>query len=129
LGIALPRRPDHQTAWYLSDDITLTKTILRDYINATVGFNGLAEATHIPPKSLMRMFTPAGNPRADNLFEIVNFLQHHEGVLFHIRQTPSQFKAQHGDPPQIASARLKFLGVGEQPASANMREKRKHAVL
>ncbi len=47
----------------LSGEITLAKTILRDYINATVGFTGLAEATHIPPKSLMRMFSPAGNPR------------------------------------------------------------------
>ena len=47
----------------LSGDITLAKTILRDYINATVGFSGLAEATHISPKSLMRMFSPAGNPR------------------------------------------------------------------
>jgi hypothetical protein len=31
----------------LSGDITLAKTILRDYVNATVGFSGLAEATHI----------------------------------------------------------------------------------
>jgi len=54
-------------------EITLAKTILRDYINATVGFTGLAEATHIPPKSLMRMFSPAGNPHAANLFEIVSF--------------------------------------------------------
>jgi hypothetical protein len=44
----------------LSGEITLAKTILRDYINATVGFTGLAGATHIPPKSLMRMFGPAG---------------------------------------------------------------------
>jgi DNA-binding phage protein len=69
----------------LSGDITLAKTILRDYINATVGFTSLAAATHIPPKSLMRMFGPAGNPRAANLFEIVSFLQHHEGVRFHAR--------------------------------------------
>ena len=47
----------------LAGDVTTAKTILRDYINATVGFTGLAEATHIPPKSLMRMFSPAGNPR------------------------------------------------------------------
>jgi DNA-binding phage protein len=73
----------------LSGEITLAKTILRDYINATVGFTGLAEATHIPPKSLMRMFSPAGNPRAANLFEIVSFLQHREGVRFHVRQTPN----------------------------------------
>ena len=69
----------------LSGEITLAKTILRDYINATVGFNGLAEATHIPPKSLMRMFSAAGNPRAANLFEIVSFLQHREGVRFHLK--------------------------------------------
>jgi hypothetical protein len=43
----------------LSGDITLAKTILRDHINATVGFSGLAQATLIPPKSLMRMLGPA----------------------------------------------------------------------
>ena len=69
----------------LSGEITLAKTILRDYINGTVGFTGLAEATHIPPKSLMRMFSAVGNPRAANLFEIVSFLQHREGVRFHVR--------------------------------------------
>jgi len=42
------------------------KTVLRDYLNATVGFAELAEATHIPCKSLMRMLGPSGNPRADN---------------------------------------------------------------
>jgi len=65
--------------------VMLAKTILRDYINATVGFTGLAEATHIPPKSLMRMFSAAGNSRAANLFEVVSFLQQREGVHFHIR--------------------------------------------
>jgi hypothetical protein len=44
----------------LSGEIDVAKTILRDYINATVGFAGLAQATHIPPKSLMRMFGPLG---------------------------------------------------------------------
>lgn len=73
----------------LSGDIAVAKIILRDYINATVGFRGLAEATHIPPKSLMRMFGPAGNPRAQNLFDVVRFLQHREGVRFHIKPTPS----------------------------------------
>jgi DNA-binding phage protein len=53
--------------------------------SSMVGFTGLAEATHIPPKSLMRMFSAAGNPRAANLFEIVSFLQHREGVRFHVR--------------------------------------------
>jgi DNA-binding phage protein len=55
----------------LGGDIKTAKTILRDYINATVGFSEVAEATHIPSKSLMRMLGPAGNPRADSLFEVV----------------------------------------------------------
>ena len=72
----------------LAGEVDVAKTILRDYINATVGFTGLAEATHIPSKSLMRMFGPDGNPRAENLFEVVSFLQHREGVRFQIKATP-----------------------------------------
>jgi DNA-binding phage protein len=71
----------------LAGDIATAKTILRDYVNATVGFSDLAEATHIPPKSLMRMLGPTGNPRVDNLFEIVSFLQRHAGVRFEVRAT------------------------------------------
>ena len=73
----------------LAGDIATAKVILRDYINATVGFTDLAEATHIPPKSLMRMLGPAGNPRADNLFEIVSYLQHREGVRFQVKTSPA----------------------------------------
>ncbi len=69
----------------LAGDTATAKTILRDYINATLGFSELAEATHIPSKSLMRMLGPSGNPRAENLFEIVNFLQDREGVRFRVR--------------------------------------------
>jgi DNA-binding phage protein len=72
----------------LAGDVDIAKTILRDYINATVGFVKLAEATNIPSKSLMRMLGPAGNPRADNLFEIVSFLQHREGMRFQLRTAP-----------------------------------------
>jgi DNA-binding phage protein len=69
----------------LDGDIATAKTILRDYINATVGFTELAHATQIPSKSLMRMLGPAGNPRANNLFEVVGFLQRREGVRFNVR--------------------------------------------
>jgi DNA-binding phage protein len=69
----------------LAGDVATAKAILRDYVNATVGFTDLAEATHIPSKSLMRMLGPAGNPRADNLFEIVSCLQRREGVRFEIK--------------------------------------------
>jgi DNA-binding phage protein len=72
----------------LTGDIATAKTILRDYINATVGFTELSEATHIPSKSLMRMLGPAGNPRADNLFDVVSFLQQREGIRFQLKAGP-----------------------------------------
>jgi DNA-binding phage protein len=64
----------------LAGDVATGKAIFRDYINAVVGFGKLAEATHIPAKSLMRMFGPQGNPRADNLFQIIHHLQTREGI-------------------------------------------------
>jgi DNA-binding phage protein len=67
---------------FLSGDVETGKTVLRDYINATVGFNQLAKVTNHSPKSLMRMLGPSGNPQARNLFEIVEFLQKKEGIRF-----------------------------------------------
>jgi DNA-binding phage protein len=64
----------------LAGDMETGKAILRDYINAAVGFNKLAEATRISAKSLMRMFGPKGNPHADNLFQVIHHLQMHEGI-------------------------------------------------
>jgi len=49
-----------------------------------VGFGRLAEATHIPVKSLMRMFGPKGNPRADNLFQIIKHLQASAGIKLEV---------------------------------------------
>lgn len=71
----------------LSGDVDTGKTVLREYINATVGFIKLAEVTHRSPKSLMRMLGPDGNPNARNLFEIVAYLQQAEGVRFQVRST------------------------------------------
>jgi hypothetical protein len=64
----------------LAGDVETGKTVLRDYINATIGFDELGVATNKSPKSLMRMFGPAGNPQASNLFEIVGHLQERERV-------------------------------------------------
>ncbi len=64
----------------LSGDVETGKTVLRDFINATIGFEALGDLTHKSPKSLMRMFGPKGNPQAQNLFEIIAHLQKREGV-------------------------------------------------
>ena len=69
----------------LAGDLETGKAMLRDYINMAVGFGPLAEATHIPAKSLMRMFGPRETP-ADNLFQIIHHLQAHEGI--HLEVAP-----------------------------------------
>jgi DNA-binding phage protein len=72
----------------LAGDVETGKAILRDYIKAAAGFGQLSEATRIPAKSLMRMFGPKGNPRADNLFQIIRHLQAREGI--HLEVGPCQ---------------------------------------
>jgi DNA-binding phage protein len=69
----------------LRDELTVGKVLLRDYINATVGFEELAEATHKNAKSLMRMLSVEGNPRADNLFAVIAHLQRKEGIELGVR--------------------------------------------
>jgi DNA-binding phage protein len=68
----------------LSGDVDAGKTILRDYIKATVGFEKLGEATGAPSKSLIRMFGPRGNPQAKNLFNVIGYLQKRAGVRLHV---------------------------------------------
>lgn len=69
----------------LGGDVDTGKIVLRDYINATIGFEELGSRTARSAKSLMRMFGPAGNPQARNLFEVIGCLQRHEGVHLEVR--------------------------------------------
>jgi DNA-binding phage protein len=70
----------------LSGDVDTGKAILRDYIKATVGFEKLGKATGAPPKSLIRMFGPRGNPQAKNLFSVIGYLQKRAGVQLQVRK-------------------------------------------
>jgi len=70
----------------LSDDLETGKLLLRDYVNATVGFDVLAQDMQKDPKSLMRMLSAKGNPRADNLLAMVARLKQREGVTFTVTQ-------------------------------------------
>jgi DNA-binding phage protein len=60
----------------LDGDFGTAKILLRDVINATVGFAQLGRRIDVPEKSLMRMFGPTGNPRAENLIAVVAALKH-----------------------------------------------------
>ena len=68
----------------LNGDLSTGKAVLRDYVNATVGFQELERRTEIPAKSLMRMLGPKGSPSAANLARILTALQESEGVHFEL---------------------------------------------
>ena len=72
----------------LSGDVDTGRTILRDYIKATVGFEKLGEATDTPAKSLIRMFSARGNPQARNLFGVIGYLQKQAGIELHVMPQP-----------------------------------------
>ena len=68
----------------LTGDVETGKSVLRTYINGTVGFIKLGAALGHSPKVLMRMFGPSGNPQAKNLFAIVAYLQKLEGTVLEV---------------------------------------------
>ena len=61
---------DEAATLFLSDEPETARLILRDLVNATLGFEQLAVLTDKPSKSLHRMLSPHGNPSMDNLAAI-----------------------------------------------------------
>ncbi len=71
----------------VAGDLETAKSVLREYINGTLGFVALGQALSKSPKSLMRMLSPEGNPQARNLLEMIAYLQKIEGAIFEVRAT------------------------------------------
>lgn len=69
----------------LAGDVDTGKAVLRDYINATIGFEELSQVLDKSSKSLMRMFGPKGNPQANNLFAMIQYLQEQEGIHLEVK--------------------------------------------
>jgi DNA-binding phage protein len=65
----------------VAGDLEAAKSVLREYINGTLGFVALGEALSKSPKSLMRILSPEGNPQARNLLEMIAYLQKVEGTV------------------------------------------------
>jgi hypothetical protein len=70
---------------FIAGDVDTGKTVLRDYINGTTGFDELSGRTHTPQQSPMRMPGPKSNPQAKSLFEVLAQLQQAEGVHFQLK--------------------------------------------
>lgn len=71
---------DEAATAFLNDEPQVARLILRDLVNASVGFEALAMETHRPSKSLHRMLSEKGNPSMDNLAAIFGALRKQMGV-------------------------------------------------
>ena len=63
-----------------NEDLHIGRSLIRDYINATIGFPALAKRTKLSKQSLMRMFGTNGNPTLANLSAVIHVLLAKEGV-------------------------------------------------
>lgn len=71
---------DEAATLFLNGEPHIARLILRDLVNATVGFEALATATGKPAKSLHRMLSKKGNPTMDNLAAILGVVRKELGV-------------------------------------------------
>ena len=67
---------DEAATLFLNGDPETARLLLRDLVNATVGFEDLAVMTAKPSKSLHRMLSQKGNPSMDNLAAIFGAVRH-----------------------------------------------------
>ena len=75
---------DEAATLFLNGEAETARLILRDLVNATLGFEQLAQATHKPSKSLHRMLSPQGNPSMDNLAAIFSAVCQRLSVGFEV---------------------------------------------
>ncbi len=60
---------------FLEGEPEVARVVLRELVNATIGFESLAQELNKPSKSVHRMLSPKGNPTMDNLTRIFTILQ------------------------------------------------------
>ncbi|MBO1048359.1 MAG: transcriptional regulator [Dolichospermum sp. DEX182a] len=78
---------DEAISLFLNGEPETARLILRDIVNATVGFEQLAIETSKPSKSLHRMLSAKGNPTMDNLTAIFNVLRKNMNVNINVQTT------------------------------------------
>ena len=76
---------DEAATLFLNGEADTARLVLRDLVNATVGFETLAAETAKPAKSLHRMLSKNGNPTMDNLAAILGAVRRKLGVEIQVR--------------------------------------------
>jgi len=85
----------------LEGDFAAGRILLRDFINATIGFTALAGRVGLSDKSLMRMFGPTGNPHAANLLAVLRALGN--DYKLNVSVEPKPAKKQRNSTPRLAA--------------------------
>lgn len=70
---------------FLEGDAETGKAMLRDYVNATIGFEALEGLTGTPRKSLMRMLSPSGNPGLNSIMPVFRVINESEKFTPEVR--------------------------------------------
>ena len=78
---------DEAISLFLNGEPETARLILRDIVNATIGFEQLAIETSKPSKSLHRMLSAKGNPTMDKLTAIFNVLRKNMNVNINVQTT------------------------------------------
>jgi DNA-binding phage protein len=79
---------DEAATMFLNGEVETARLILRDLVNATIGFEQLAVYTNKPDKSLHRMLSYRGNPSMNNLAAIFDAIRSRLKVNFEAHTVP-----------------------------------------
>ncbi len=78
---------DESITLFLNGEPDVARLVLRDLVNATLGFEALANEIEKPSKSLHRMLSARGNPTMDNLTKIICILRNRLGLNIEVHTT------------------------------------------
>ena len=81
---------DEALTLLLNGEPDTARFILRDLVNATIGFETLADETTKPSKSLHRMLSAKANPTMNNLTAILKALRQKLNINFEVRTVHCQ---------------------------------------
>ncbi len=79
---------DEAITLFLNGEPDVARLVLRDLVNATLGFEVLASEMERPSKSLHRMLSARGNPTMDNLTKIICILRDRLELDIEVHTTP-----------------------------------------
>ena len=74
----------------LGGEVNVATIMLRDYIEATIGYEKLGTLTSTPPESLACMFGKKGTASASDLLKVISCIQQHEGIQLEVKVVPAE---------------------------------------